>query len=191
MISLNAPDFKARVSKISGTGKVPVLADGDVHVWESLAILEYLAEKFPDAGLWPSDPAARGSRAGGRLRDACRLRAAAPPPADEHVAAGHAAGAAGRVVANVRRIEHMWTDCRTRFGNGGPFLFGALRRGRRDVRPGRLPLPHLCGRGRAVARDYMEAVMALAGLGRMARGGAQGALGAAGGRGGLADRTAE
>ena len=47
MISLNAPDFKARVSKVSGTGKVPVLADGDVHVWELLAILEYLAEKFP------------------------------------------------------------------------------------------------------------------------------------------------
>ncbi len=40
VISLNAPDFKARVSKVSGTGKVPVLSDGDVHVWESLAILE-------------------------------------------------------------------------------------------------------------------------------------------------------
>ena len=47
VISLDAPDFKARVSKISGTGKVPALVDGDVQVWESLAILEYLAEKFP------------------------------------------------------------------------------------------------------------------------------------------------
>ena len=59
VISLNADDFKARVGRISGTGKVPALADGDVHVWESLAILEYLAEKFPAAGLWPADPAAR------------------------------------------------------------------------------------------------------------------------------------
>ena len=48
------------VIKMSGAGKVPVLADGDVRVWESLAILEYLAEKFPAASLWPRDAAARG-----------------------------------------------------------------------------------------------------------------------------------
>jgi len=59
VISLNAPDFKPRLGKLSGTGKVPVLIDGDVHVWESLAILEYVAEKFPTAGLWPADAAAR------------------------------------------------------------------------------------------------------------------------------------
>jgi glutathione S-transferase len=56
VISLNADDFKQRVSKISGTGKVPALADGSIQVWESLAILEYLAERFPDAHLWPTDP---------------------------------------------------------------------------------------------------------------------------------------
>ncbi len=49
VISLDAPDFKARVSKISGTGKVPALDDNGIHVWESLAILEYLAERFPAA----------------------------------------------------------------------------------------------------------------------------------------------
>jgi len=59
VISLDAPDFKQRLRKISGTGKVPVLVDGDVHVWESLAIIEYLAEKFPERGMWPADSAAR------------------------------------------------------------------------------------------------------------------------------------
>src|SRR5664279_6414378 len=59
VISLNAEDFKTHVGPVSGTGKVPVLIDGDVSVWESLAILEYLAEKFPKAGLWPADTAAR------------------------------------------------------------------------------------------------------------------------------------
>ena len=59
LISLDAKDFKARVTTISGTGKVPALADGDVQVWESLAILDYLAEAFPQAGLWPADRAAR------------------------------------------------------------------------------------------------------------------------------------
>ena len=59
VISLDAPDFKDVVGPLSGTGKVPALIDGDVRVWESLAILEYLAEKFPKAGLWPTDSAAR------------------------------------------------------------------------------------------------------------------------------------
>src|ERR1700730_5820489 len=67
VISLNAPDFKERLSKISGTGKVPTLVDGDVRVWESLAILEYLAETVPTAKLWPADAAGR-----------------APPPAVSH-----------------------------------------------------------------------------------------------------------
>ncbi len=59
VVSLNAEDFKQRVRGISGTGKVPALADGGIRVWESLAILEYLAERFPAARLWPADPAAR------------------------------------------------------------------------------------------------------------------------------------
>src|SRR5271169_5287591 len=64
VISLDAADFKERVCKISGTGKVPALADGEtqdgeIQVWESLAILEYLAERFPQAGLWPAEPTAR------------------------------------------------------------------------------------------------------------------------------------
>src|SRR5262245_31282003 len=59
VISLDAPDFKARVTRISGTGKVPALADGDIHVWESLAILDYLAEKFPEKRLWPAEPRPR------------------------------------------------------------------------------------------------------------------------------------
>src|SRR5690242_12660655 len=59
VISLDAADFKSRVTKISGTGKVPALDDNGIHVWESLAILEYLAERFPAAKLWPDDAAAR------------------------------------------------------------------------------------------------------------------------------------
>jgi glutathione S-transferase len=59
VISLNAPEFKSRLLAVSGTGKVPTLIDGDVRVWESLAILEYVSEKFPSAKLWPADPKAR------------------------------------------------------------------------------------------------------------------------------------
>src|SRR5262249_50474045 len=59
VISLDDPAFKATVTTISPAGKVPALADDGVRVWESLAILEYLAERFPAAGLWPQPAAAR------------------------------------------------------------------------------------------------------------------------------------
>lgn len=124
VISLNAPDFKERLLKVSGTGKVPTLIDGDVRIWESLAILEYLAEKFPVAGLWPADAKARAHarvicsemHAGFiPLRRACPMNLWRPV---KKMALND------DVAANVRRIDAMWTDCRTRFGTGGPFLFG-------------------------------------------------------------------
>ena len=126
VISLDAADFKERVLKVSGTGKVPVLIDGNVRVWESLAILEYLAEKFPDAKLWPEDPAARAHartissemHAGFLpLRKACPMNVWHPPKEYPQ---------ADDVMDNVRRIDAMWADSRKRFGAGGPFLFGAF-----------------------------------------------------------------
>src|SRR5215510_13731408 len=65
-LSFNDPAFKARVGRYSPVGEVPVLVDGDVVVWDSLAIVEYLAEKFPDRGVWPRDAAARA-----RARSIC------------------------------------------------------------------------------------------------------------------------
>src|SRR5262245_53848216 len=59
VISLNDPQFKPTLLKLSPAGKVPVLIDGATHVWESLAILEYLAETFPAARLWPAAAEAR------------------------------------------------------------------------------------------------------------------------------------
>src|SRR5262245_46781474 len=59
VISLDDPQFQPTLLKVPPAGKVPVLVDGDVHVWESLAILEYVAEKFPGAKLWPEGSAAR------------------------------------------------------------------------------------------------------------------------------------
>jgi glutathione S-transferase len=124
VISLDAPDFKPRVSRLSGTGKVPVLLDGETRVWESLAILEYLAEKFPQAGLWPADPTSRAhARAIAAemhagfvpLRRHCPMNMWRPVKARALTA---------EVADNVRRIDAMWTDCRARFGEGGPFLFG-------------------------------------------------------------------
>src|SRR3990170_1204783 len=59
LIPLDQPDSKAKILAHSPAGKVPVLIDGGARVWESLAILEHLAERFPEAALWPGDAAAR------------------------------------------------------------------------------------------------------------------------------------
>jgi glutathione S-transferase len=124
VISLNDPEFKRAIAPVSQNGKVPALDDDGVHVWESLAILEYLAEKFPHAGLWPADTRARAhARAvaaemhGGfaALRGECPMNFWRPVKRRELSA---------DALADVARIDAMWSECRVRYG--GPFLFGAF-----------------------------------------------------------------
>jgi len=124
VISLYVDGSKEQILKHSPGGKVPVLIEGDVHVWESLAILEYAADKFPNAGLWPSDLTARAHaraistemHAGfAALREECGMNLWRPP-------AKKALSAAA--LADVARVQEIWTGCRERFGQGGPFLFG-------------------------------------------------------------------
>ncbi len=92
VLPLDAPDFKARLAAFGGAGKVPLLVDGTTRIWESLAILEYLAEKFPAAGVWPREPqrARKRARRGGNAQ---RIFVAAKPTADECPAPGHFPGA--------------------------------------------------------------------------------------------------
>ncbi len=124
VIPLYEPGSREQILRYSPAGKLPVLIDGDRHIWESLAILEYLAEKFPKAGLWPADAGARAHarvvaaemHAGFQaLRKNCPMNLWLPvnkrPQPDE-------------VMDNVRRIDALWGDCRARFGQNGPFLFG-------------------------------------------------------------------
>jgi glutathione S-transferase len=165
VISLDAPDFKARLLAVSGTGKVPTLVDGDIKVWESLSILEYLAEKFPDAGLWPKDKAARAHARtvatemhGGFIP----LRKALPMNLWRPVMKRELAPDA---VANVKRIEEMWADCRARFGQkadkGGPFLFGAFGAADAMYAPVVSRLHTYDVAINAQTRAYVDAVMAL------------------------------
>ncbi|THV11789.1 glutathione S-transferase family protein [Rhizobium rhizophilum] len=113
-----------RFRDLSPTGRVPVLHHGAVRIWESLAIIEYIAELFPDAGLWPADRESRslarsismemlsGFRA---LRSACPMNMRRPV---------NGIALPEGVIADVTRIEEIWRDMRQR--SGGPFLFGAF-----------------------------------------------------------------
>jgi glutathione S-transferase len=161
LISLEASDFKTRVLALSGAGKVPVLIDVETRVWESLAILEYLAEKFPAAGLWPQSPAARAhARAVAAEMHAGfqALRTQLPMNVQRPVMPRTVdAKAAG----DVERIEAIWNECRTRFGDGGPFLYGAFGAADAMYAPVVSRLHTYAIDVGATARDYMRAQMAL------------------------------
>ncbi len=161
VISLEAKDFKERVLPLSGTGKVPVLIDGDTRVWESLSILEYLAEKFPAAGLWPRDAKARAhARTVSSEMHAgfVPLRSQLPMNTWRPVKRRALDDAAS---ANVARIDAMWTDCRARFGGDGPFLFGAFSAADAMYAPVVWRFRTYAVEVGAVACAYMQAIMAL------------------------------
>jgi glutathione S-transferase len=161
VISLNAPDFKQRLLQVSGTGKVPTLIDGDIHVWESLAILEYVAEKFPEAKLWPADRAARAhARAISNEMHAAFLPLRRKCPMNLWRPVKKLA-LDDETLANVRRIDAMWTDCRARFGAGGPFLLGHFTVADAMYVPVVSRFHTYAVEIGPVARDYMQAIMAL------------------------------
>lgn len=123
LIPFAAADFKARVLAVSAAGRVPVLADGPVTVWDSLAIGEYLAETKP--GLWPRDRAARAhARAASAEMHSgfVALRAQFPMNLrrDRARRTPHDAQAA----SDIARVQALWAEARGRFGKGGPFLYG-------------------------------------------------------------------
>jgi glutathione S-transferase len=161
VIPIYRPDSKDKLLAHSPAGRVPILIDGDVQVWESLAILEYLAERFPDAALWPRAPAARAhARAIANEMHAgfLPLRRHLPMnvwrPAERRPLTSEAA-------ANATRIEAMWSDCRVRFGQGGPFLFGPFSAADAMYAPVVSRFETYAVDVGPVARAYMDAVMAL------------------------------
>jgi glutathione S-transferase len=124
VIPLYRPDSKARLLDISPAGKVPCLVDGDVAVWESLSIMEYLNERFPDKGVWPAAAVARAqarSIASEMHAGFQALRQFCPMNLTKRF---HPRELSSDVADNVRRLEGMWSDARRRFKGSGEFLFG-------------------------------------------------------------------
>jgi glutathione S-transferase len=161
LISLEAAEFKSRLTAMSGAGKVPVLLDDDTRIWESLAILEYLAEKFPAAGLWPKDRAARAhARAIASEMHAGfhPLRRQLPMNVWRPVIPRQLEADAK---ADVARIDAIWNECRSRFGVGGPFLYGVFGAADAMYAPVVWRFHTYAVEVSAAARDYMHALMAL------------------------------
>lgn len=117
---------KQRILSFTRSGKVPVLLDGDVTVWDSLAIIEYLAERFPEARLWPEDTARRAHARSisaemhsgfAALRNECGMNLHRPV---------QAIALSNEARSDIARVQQIWSECRERYGTFGPFLFGAF-----------------------------------------------------------------
>jgi len=131
LIPLDQPDSTANIRRHSPSGRVPALQHGNILVWESLAICEYLAEAFPAARLWPVEPAARAhARAVSNEMHAgfAALRDKLPMDIRSRWPLGDRMAAAGD---DIGRVTAIWRECRERFGargaNGaGEYLYGGF-----------------------------------------------------------------
>ncbi len=163
VVPLYRAESKSALLRQGPSGKAPVLHDGDLIVWDSLAIVEYLAEKFPDIGIWPI-----GAQARSRARSLCaemhagfqalrqqsptnfrRDRRASPKPIDT------------AAQADLEQIEAAWANARCEFGGGGPFLFGAFCAADAFFAPVVARLDTYALPVSAVTNAYMRTVMAM------------------------------
>ncbi|MFZ6184501.1 glutathione S-transferase family protein [Nannocystis pusilla] len=122
-ILLDRDSTRAELEAASPTARVPVLLDGELAVWESLAICETLAEWFPAAGLWPADPGVRAqARSAATEMHGGFANLRGEMPMDLTLRTRVTPSPATRL--EIDRICQLWRDCRARFGAGGDMLFG-------------------------------------------------------------------
>jgi glutathione S-transferase len=125
-LPLDTPEFYARIHDYSPSGRVPALLHGDVRVWDSLAICEYVNETFLGGRGWPSDATARAharSISAEMHSGFSALRSEMPMNCRKRVE-NHPASEACRT--DIERVKSIWREARRRFGNSGAFLFGAF-----------------------------------------------------------------
>ena len=165
-VKLRQPESPADILRYSPSGRVPTLLVDGLAIWDSLAILEYLAEVHPEAKLWPEQREARALARSvaaemhsgfAALREHCPMELLARLPM---------ATLPDPVAADVRRIVASWRDCRRRYGGAGPFLFGAFSAADAMYAPVasrfRTYLPDLAPYGDdGTAQAYVDALFAL------------------------------
>lgn len=165
-VNLRDPDAKQQILRHSPSGKVPALLTGGAVIWDSLAIIEFIADAHPEAKLWPADRMARAhARAVSAemhsgfqaLRQECPMDYLSRLPRES---------LSDACAADVRRIVEIWSSCRTAHGAGGPFLFGAFTAADAMYAPAvsrfQTYVPGLAAYGdTGAASDYMTAMLAL------------------------------
>jgi glutathione S-transferase len=125
-ISLFTDNWQAKIAKYSPAGRVPVLLDGDIAVWDTLAIFEYLREKYPEAVGWPESARARAQAwsISAELHSGfLALRDELP----QNLRVRNKLEQSRLSVScrqQIARVDEIWADCRKKYGGDGPWLFG-------------------------------------------------------------------
>ncbi len=160
-IPVDTSEFYDKIPQYSPSNKVPVLLHGSQKVWESLAILEYLAEEFPDLHWYPKDKTAKiiarsisAEIHGGfnKLRDNMPMNCRAKYPGK---------GMALGVPQDIDRITEIWQECRQKFGKDGDMLFGEFTIADAMYAPVVMRFVTYGVEVDKVCQDYMEAILAL------------------------------
>jgi glutathione S-transferase len=124
-ITLHVGDWRGEIARYSPAGRVPVLIDDGVTVWDTLAIMCHLLERFPEALGWPADPAARAlARSVTAEMHSGFLAVRGELP--QNIRRRRATTVSAQCRTQIERIQGIWQDCRERYGERGPWLFGEL-----------------------------------------------------------------
>ena len=123
-IPLYEGDYQERIAGFGAAGKVPILIDGDVTIWESLAICEYLAERHPGSRWWPADRAARAHARAISAEMHAGFQALRSHMSMNVRRSFPGAGTTPEVESDIARIDAIWSGCLQRYG--GPFLYGGF-----------------------------------------------------------------
>ncbi len=161
VIPLAQDNTRSEILRVSPSGKCPVLHDGDITVWDSLAIIEYLAETYPEKPLWPKPRAARAQAralAAEMHSGFAGLRGLLPMNMRRAVKRRELTPDAS---ADVARLEQAFEQARRAFGQGGAFLFGDFSAADAMFAPVVNRLHVYDVPVAAATRAYMDAVMAL------------------------------
>ena len=169
-IVLRRPETAAEIAKHGGGSQVPILKDGANVIWDSLAIVEYLAERFSDKALWPRDPLARAFARSicaemhssfQALRSECSMNILARIEPFKPVQG---------IMRDTQRIERLWLEARARFGAGGKFLFGDFSIADAFYAPVVTRFRTYGIKLSAPAQDYCRTIFALSGMREWERG---------------------
>jgi glutathione S-transferase len=161
LIPIYMEGSREQILEYSPAGKVPFLRHDQIDVWDSLAITEYLAETYPQHGVWPE-----GREARALARSVCAEMHSGFVPLRKTMTMNVRRRVEGFEIApdvaeNVARVEEIWLDARGRFGSEGPFLFGRFTAADAFFAPVVTRFETYDVRVSAESRSYMDAVLAL------------------------------
>jgi glutathione S-transferase len=160
-LPLRSEAWQTQIRDLSPSGKVPALIHGDIRVWDSLAICEYLAERFPDKNLWPAAFAARAEARSVSAEMHSGFQALRQNMFMNIRRRMPTRGRTPESLADIERIVAIWNGCRARYASGGPFLFGAFSIADAMYAPIALRFETYAVKTEGAAGDYARSLLAL------------------------------